>query len=105
MPVPVECSALWALQEFVECVGFVCFNIGVCFCSRVYHSGYSLSNCLFKILVNSFSPEISNKLFAGILLDNSIEFKFFRVIGKSEANSGPFLIFIENFSSKLIESH
>ena len=62
-------------------------------------------NCSFTIFVNSFSPESSNNLFAGIVLDNSKLSKLFRVLGKSEANSGPFLTFIEYLFSKSLESH
>jgi hypothetical protein len=38
-------------------------------------------------------------------LDNSTFSKFSNNTGSSEANSGPFLILTENFSSKVFESH
>ena len=38
-------------------------------------------------------------------LDNFIDSKFLSMYGKSDANSGPFFIFNENFASKLDVSH
>ena len=40
-----------------------------------------------------------------MVLDNSKFSKFFNIVGISDANSGPFLIFIEYLSSKFLESH
>jgi len=58
-----------------------------------------------KTSLNNTSPESSINLLAGIVLDNSILCKFSKIIGISDANSGPFLIFIENCFSSSVVSH
>jgi hypothetical protein len=42
---------------------------------------------------------------AASLVDNSNESKLFKMNGKSEANSGPFRIEIENSCSRFKQSH
>jgi len=58
-----------------------------------------------KTSLNNSSPDTSINLLAGIVLDNLILCKFSKIIGISDANSGPFLRFTENCFSNAIVSH
>ncbi|MBA7714787.1 hypothetical protein ES703_123819 [subsurface metagenome] len=66
---------------------------------------FAISICSLTISMYKFSPEVLNILLAGIVVDNNTFSILFNIIGRSEANSGPFLIIIENSSSNLIVSH
>jgi len=74
---------------------------------KVWNPRLSLANsiCFFAISSYSRSPELSNTLFAGVLFDNLTVSIFFKIQGRSDANSGPFFISIEFSSSNLVESH
>ncbi|GAH11481.1 unnamed protein product [marine sediment metagenome] len=65
----------------------------------------AISICSFKISLYSFSLEISSILFAGVELESLRVSMRFKTIGRSEANSGPFLISIEYNSSNFVVSH